>query len=395
MANGKKKNGKNGKNGKRDWLENYLSYTSEQESPSMFHLWVGLSVLASALERRVFIDRGYYKLYPNLYIVLVGPSARVKKTTAIGIGERLMREAVPSLNVVSQKTTPEALIQFIKEGGKDREFSPVSIVASELSVFLGRSAQDASLIQLLTKLYDCEEVLDYHTIVRGREICNKPCCNMLAATTPDWIKSSMPTHAIGGGFTSRILFVYQFNPEKLIPFPSISSHQKAMRERLVGGLKEISKLSGKYTLTEDAKDWFYDWYTQILKTERGEGTMDGYYGRKPDTLLKVAMLLSASRGGKLSINEVDVQMALRTMNENEKYMPEVYRSVMTTQVGEESGKVYRTIVRRKEVDYTQLLRSVSYCMDARRLNEVIQGLIEEEKVVEEIKGGKRYFKVAK
>ena len=58
-----------------DWLTTYTEYTSEQESPALFHLWVGTSVIASAMERRCYINRGYYTLYPNLYIVLIGESA--------------------------------------------------------------------------------------------------------------------------------------------------------------------------------------------------------------------------------------------------------------------------------------------------------------------------------
>ena len=82
-------NGKNGKNGKRrleDWLTSYLEYTSEQESPQLFHLWVGMNVIASTLERRVWVDRGYYRLYPNLYVCLVGARARVRRTTAGKMG---------------------------------------------------------------------------------------------------------------------------------------------------------------------------------------------------------------------------------------------------------------------------------------------------------------------
>ena len=59
---------------KSGWLENYLKYTSAQESPDAFHLWTGLSVLAGALQRRVYFKQGYFRVFPNLYIVLCAPT---------------------------------------------------------------------------------------------------------------------------------------------------------------------------------------------------------------------------------------------------------------------------------------------------------------------------------
>src|SRR3990167_8776352 len=101
MANGRKTN---------DWLRVYLSLTEGQESPDIFHLWCAVSTIATTLERNVWLDRGYYTLYPNLYVVLVSGSAVARKSTAIGVASRLYREANPEGIMVSQKVTPEALI---------------------------------------------------------------------------------------------------------------------------------------------------------------------------------------------------------------------------------------------------------------------------------------------
>ncbi len=385
-------NGRNGRNGKKDWLRGYIEYTSSQESPSIFHLWTGISVIASTLGRNVYVDRGYYKLYPNLYVVLVGASARVRKTTAINTGFSIFKEANPNACVLSQKMTPEALIGVLSKRAQERGCSDGVMVSTELSVFLGNSLKDDSLIQLLTKLYDCEEQLDYHTIIRGKEVCEKVCFNMIGGTTPEWIKTAMPAHAVGGGFTSRVIFVYQSEPERRVPFPTLTDEQRRLRVELVSELREIGKLHGEYKLTKDAIEWYEDWYCDVFKPERAEVALDGYYGRKHDTLLKVAMVISASRGGRLVIEEQDLVVALSALNENEKFLPEVMKSVMATAVGEERGKVLRAIHRRGEVSYGELLRALSYCMDTKRLSEVIAGLMEEGEIVEVIKGDKRWFR---
>jgi len=377
-----------------DWLDSYIDYTSEQESPSLFHLWVGLSMIASALERKVWIDRGYYLLYPNLYVVLVGASARVRRTTAVNIGYNLFKEALPNVTIVSQKTTPEALINIFVEEGRKRKMSGGTIVSTELGVFLGGGTRSGDIIQLLTDWYDCPKLFIYHTLSRGKEQMRNVYCNLIGSTTPIWLKESMPQSAIGGGFTSRIIFVYQSKPEKLVPFPVVNDRVKSLREKLIDDLREINKLGGEYRLSEEAREWYEEWYTEVFKPDLvAHSSLNGYYGRKHDTLLKVAMCVSASRKDELLIEEDDLKVALKCMNAVEKFLPQTVKLIQMTEIGEEEDKVFKAIGRRGEVDYTRLLRSLSYCMNAKRLQEVLDTLISEEKVEEFIREGRRWFKV--
>ena len=46
------------------FLVNYLKYTTEHESPEDFHAWVAMSLIAVTIGRNVWLDRGFYRLYP-------------------------------------------------------------------------------------------------------------------------------------------------------------------------------------------------------------------------------------------------------------------------------------------------------------------------------------------
>ena len=394
MANG---NG-NGKNGGRlldDWLTAYADYTQETESPSLFHFWVGTSVIASTLERRCWIHRGYYTLYPNLYVVLIGASARVRKTTAIGIGYEVFRETMKEdVVIVSQKVTPEALISLFVEGYKKKGVSGGVIVCDELGVFLGGQAKNMDLMQLLTKWYDCPKHFEYHTMMRGKEVMNCVYCNMIAGTTPQWLKDSMPPHAVGGGFTSRIIFVYQDKPEKLIAFPELTPEMVALKVKLIHDLKAISRLSGQFSLTKKAREWYEGWYTEVFKPETTPyASLDGYFGRKHDTLLKVAMSLAVSKSSSLVVDEIELKMALRALNKNEQHLPDTLRLIQMTDVGENMEKVYRTICRKEEIDFVSLSRQLSYCLNTKMLEEVLTDLVAGDRVVNYVKDGKRWYKM--
>ena len=139
-----------------DFLGAYLEYTQRQESPEMFHKWVCIILISAVLDRHVYMDRGFSKLFPNLYIVLCAQSARLRKTACCDIGYHLLQEALPSsINFISQKLSPEALIQELHVRGKETEESTGYIYSPEFSVFIGNSKRgDDTLISLMTDLYD-------------------------------------------------------------------------------------------------------------------------------------------------------------------------------------------------------------------------------------------------
>jgi len=91
---------------KDSWIREYLRYTENTESPSMFHLWVGISTIASVVDRDIYVNQGFFKIYPNLYIILVAGSQECRKSTAINIGESLLRNLPKSPEHSQSKDDP-------------------------------------------------------------------------------------------------------------------------------------------------------------------------------------------------------------------------------------------------------------------------------------------------
>ena len=150
----------------------------------MFHLWVAISTLASTLERNVFLDRGYYTLYPNLYVVLVAESEVCMKTTAADIGINILGMIENAPAVFAQKITPEALVSglcnecAVDEAGVVFKNACGVIYAEELSVFLGKEAYASGMVSILTSLYGCRDKWEYETIGRGTDIAYTTCINL-------------------------------------------------------------------------------------------------------------------------------------------------------------------------------------------------------------------------
>src|SRR5574342_273867 len=166
------------------WLRSYLRYTEKHEAPELFHFWVGVSLISAALGRKTFFKKGYYRLYPNFFVVLVAGSARCRKTTAIEIGAQLLK-GIPSVRTTIGKTSTERFIQDQVWSGDPKVNPPATFIkADELSVFLTRDQQGDKLIDVLTKLFDCPDEFPYKTLSRGEVIIKDSFVTIIAGTQP-------------------------------------------------------------------------------------------------------------------------------------------------------------------------------------------------------------------
>src|SRR3990172_7399508 len=128
-----------------DWLADYLRYTDNSEPQSSYRLWTGISTIAAALERKVWLNWDD-AIYPNLYVVLVGPPA-ARKGTAMSQGEWFLRRLGDKrVNMAANSTTFPALVKRLVTGMKkikrdeetDYVHNSVSAFARELmSLFRG------------------------------------------------------------------------------------------------------------------------------------------------------------------------------------------------------------------------------------------------------------------
>ena len=128
-----------------DWINGFLDLTEQSEPPRMFRKWAAISTVASALQRKVRLELGIsLTFYPNLFVVLVGPSA-TGKGTVMRYASDIM-EQVKSIKISAQATSLQALIRRMKETnltdidletGEQQYHSYLTIFSTEFTVFLG------------------------------------------------------------------------------------------------------------------------------------------------------------------------------------------------------------------------------------------------------------------
>ena len=65
------------------FIERYVHYAENQESPDNYWFWSAVTAIASTLGRQVWLDQAYFKVYPNQYVVFVSGSASCRKGVPI------------------------------------------------------------------------------------------------------------------------------------------------------------------------------------------------------------------------------------------------------------------------------------------------------------------------
>ncbi|KKL23906.1 hypothetical protein LCGC14_2420760, partial [marine sediment metagenome] len=71
-----------------NWIRAYMEYTLDTESPDTYHFWTALTMLGASTKRQVWLDMKMLgPVFPNFYVILVGPSG-ARKSAAAGIGVR-------------------------------------------------------------------------------------------------------------------------------------------------------------------------------------------------------------------------------------------------------------------------------------------------------------------
>lgn len=372
-----------------NWIEAYMRYTTASEAPEKFHFWTAVSTIAGALRRRVWIDQGFFQWTPNFYIVFTAPPGIVSKSTTASIGMNLLRE-IPDIVFGPDAVTWQALTQSLAmstqapidpETGLELPMSCITISSSEFGTFL--NPQDREMVDVMVSLWD-GQIGSWEKVTKssGSDLIINPWINMIACTTPAWIAQNFPEYMIGGGFTSRTLFIYADQKRNLIAYPGqhVGPNFKSLREDLIHDLEAISMLIGEYKLSPEAIAWGEQWYAQhyqeCLDTGLGEHKTAGYRARKQTHIHKLAIVLAAAKRDDLVIEQEDLQEAAALVTDLEKDMPKVFGLIGKSQQAKAAEEVVGLVTHYGVMDKHIIYRQLYHILSAKEIDEGIKTAME-------------------
>ena len=363
-----------------DYLSTYLKFTEKSEPPTNYHIWTCLAVIAAAMQRKCYLRWGFKTLYPNLYVVLIGPSG-CRKGTAMNIGKDLLLD-INGINLSSESVTREALIRDMKDGvntytdptdGLLKFHSSVTVVSEELSVFLGQ--QNVKFLADLTDWFDCSDQWTYRTKGSGTDKLVGVCVNILGATAPDWLRSILPQEAFGGGFTSRVIFVVEEAKKQIVPNPTIPPEVLALRPGLIADLEQIATMAGEMIFLDTTMELYTKWYIQQSKNPAiKDPHFAGYCERRAVHVLKLSMVMSASRSCDRLIQPQDFSRALALLESVEPKMSRAFMGLGRAKYSEITALLYEHIKKVHRTSAAELLDKFDTDLDEYTLQLVMKTL---------------------
>lgn len=375
-------------NEESNFIHDFCKLCEPTEIPKIFALWSAVSAISAAMGRQSFFRFGEDVFYPNFYIILIGRSAIDRKSTSMKVGLKMVQELQPPPRILTGSVTPQKIVSDLSKPEMNdltklcKQDGTGYICISEFSTFLNRKSYELGLGALLIDLYDCLGEVRHGTIVRGDEIVKDACITLIGCTTADWLRDGIPTETIGGGLTSRMLFIQNDADPKLIPLPTYNIQSQELRQKLLAYLQTVAQLKGEFILTPEASDFYVNEYVNFL---RGRGqilaadpSIGGYVGRRHMHQLKLAMICSAASNLSMKITLSHILMATQALESIEDSLPKIMAKITTTQVGSNIDIVLSMIKRHGRdgiITRTDLQRKVAHRFAMREMDEILGTLL--------------------
>lgn len=374
----------------------YLDYTEQTESPRNYHRWVLTSVVGTILGRNCWVPFGPWDIYPNQYILLIGPPG-VRKGSAISIGKKLLRE-IEYIFFAPDKAAKEMLwYEMARMAGqlngeeyshpKDEDIFSLDledqvkdtiahmyVCTDEFTAFTGYGNEE--FMVNLTNLWDNLEHFRNPKLTSQSITVYNPTINILSGSTQENIADAFPKSVIGSGFTARTLLIHGTRGKKIArpPIPD-----EDIKYKIINILLAIERLKGPVEITKEADEMLEQIYHQSQPI--ADRRFEHFYQRRHTHLLKQSLIVAASRLS-LQIDVCDVLLANTVLYLAEREMPLALGHFGKSQTSSKANTVLESIYHASTpLDFRTLWKAVAQdCAKEIELKEILRNLVASEKI---------------
>lgn len=326
----------------KDFFTEYMSYVKldKSEAPANYHRWACSSILGALLGRQIYLPFGASRIYPNQYIMLMGPPA-TKKGTVINIAKNLLAGAGYQRFSADRTSKERFLMDMNSMDDMEEDLENLTfdapaesyVMAGEFVDFIGQG--DVGFMMTLTNLWDNLPLYEHKKITGRSVLVQKPTVNVLGGSTATTFLIAFPPEAMGTGALSRILLINGEAAGNKVPWPEpLDELQRAI---LIARLQDIKDtIKGEMNLTQAAKDIGSEIYNKLIPVD--DARFSHYMQRRHIHMVKLAMILTAS-SGRMSIEKEDIIKSNTMLVMAEKKMPKALGEFGASKYSDVTDKV--------------------------------------------------------
>ena len=259
-----------------DFIRNYALANSGTMVSPLYTMWCSLFLLSAGNGRRCYVDHGHFKVFSDMYAILVGLSG-TRKSAAIVPCRRMWRLAYPESPIGPSITSPEDIVLrmatndsirvYDDENGKGISHVPYTFFINEFKNFIRHNEE--GMITFLTDIYG-EEHFNSSTIKHGLQPIENPVLNLIGCATPQWIEKHFKKELLTGGWGRRVYYIFETQPQPRITFPIKTKEACEAEIWCINHLQKIAKLAGKITFSPEAREFLDKWNMKAISPEHNE-----------------------------------------------------------------------------------------------------------------------------
>ena len=319
------------------------AYGKTTEAANEF-LFAGLLTITGAMLGRRAYAWMANELYPNIYAVVVGDTAKARKTTAVNYAERTLKDTDPHVWFSSGISTTQGLISMLQFPGvkaleefdEARKENPDIPMPKKIEIYLNLQSQkrlsyegfrllyyerefssllkkaksdvSTGLIETLTSAYDMPPELDNHTLTNPMS-APKTCVSVLGSTTFGKLQRRLMAEEIEGGFANRFMY---FVGDRKPPDPRPPRPDKKIIADVMGILNRATQkwTHTEFDFTDDAAKLWDGFYCEEYSREYDSITLDEINARLTTHALKIALIYAATENDEAIITTEQMQAAI-------------------------------------------------------------------------------------
>jgi hypothetical protein len=182
---------------------------------------------------------------------------------------------------------------------------------------------------------------------------------ILGATTPNWIEIAMKQLGVGGGMTSRTIFVYASRKGNHIPVTRMKAFNPTLRAELINDLAVIKQMAGSFQVSSAADKSYADWYEgRYLETRIDDDRFASYWERLPSMVIKVAMIVSASKRDDMIITDTDIINSIGMFENIHPEMPQAFGGLGYNILGSQTEMVRNLLREKGQLAKSQIMHTL-------------------------------------
>jgi hypothetical protein len=367
--------------------------TSEFETPENYIYWSGLCAISAVVGRKIWLDKFGYKLYPNIYVLLVGDSG-LRKSFANSIAEKLVEplhvtRIIGGRNSIQSIVSEMAKATTFENGGPPLLDSWAFLNSGE---FINLILEDPQGISILTQLYDANYNQKWTNTLKssGREILKNPYVTLLGASNETLLNQALPKESVTGGFVARTIFVHE-SKRRLLNSLMDAPARAIDYSKLSEYLRAISTLNGPFKIEDAAKKFYKEWYHEFYAKKHEDKT--GYTDRMNDSVLKVAILLSLNEDLDLTVKQRHLEKALGSCIQSGKAVVRNSAAAGKSELAEKTRIVLYDLIKNDEIARIKFLQAHYGDIDSIEFDRVIDNLIQSNAIDVSRREKESYYKL--